>query len=288
MTLNYLIFSFKESIIQFVIKTHHKKRRLKIMKKIIAMLMVAAMVFAFAACATTNDPAVDEPANDVVDTNDAADTEEVVADDVTVMSYDEFVEAAIDSAVTVDTYVQAKQGWWEKDGVGVATFYTQNEDGAFFVYEMPCSQEDYNDKLVTGAKIRVTGTKAEWSGEVEIVDATYELLEGEYIAEAKDLTDKLGTDELINYQNQFASFKGMTVEAVEYKNGEPGEDIYVTLGYDGASYNFCVESYLTGADTAVYTAVGNLNAGDVIDVEGFVYWYEGVNTHITAINYSAE
>ena len=249
------------------------------MKKIIAMLMVAAMVFAFAACATTNDPEVKEPAN-----NDAVDTEEVADNTADVMSYDEYVAAELDSTVTVETYVQAKQGWWEKDGVGVATFYTQNEDGAFFVYEMPCSQEDYNDKLVTGAKIRVTGTKAEWSGEVEIVDATYEVLEGEYIAEAKDLTDKLGTDELINYQNQLASFKGMTVEKIEYKGGEPGDDIYVTLGYNGASYSFCVESYLTGSDTDVYKAVGELKAGDVIDVEGFVYWYEGVNTHITAIS----
>ena len=255
------------------------------MKKIIAMLMVAAMVFAFAACATTNEPAVDDPANnDVVDTNDAVDTEENVADDVTVMSYDEYVAAELDSQVTVETYVQAKQGWWEKDGVGVATFYTQNEDGAFFLYEMPCSEDDYNNVLTKGAKIRVSGTKAEWAGEVEIVDATYEVLEGEYVAEAVNLTDKLGTDELINYQNQFAAFTGMTVEAIEYKNGEPGDDIYVTLGYAGASYSFCVEAYFTGPDTDVYAAVGALEVGNVVDVEGFAYWYEGINTHITSVS----
>ncbi len=252
------------------------------MKKIIAILMVAAMVFAFAACATTNEPEVKDPA---IETEEAKDTD--AADDVTVMSYDEYVAAELDSAVTVETYIQAKQGWWEKDGVGVATFSTHPQDGAFFVYEMPCSEEDYNDKLVQGAKIRVSGTKAEWSGEVEIIDATYEVLEGNYVAEAVDLTDKLGTDELINFQNQFAIFKGMTVEAIEYKNGEPGDDIYVTLGYNGASYSFCVEAYLTGADTAVYSAVGALKAGDIVDVEGFVYWYEGVNTHITAINLAA-
>ena len=75
----------------------------------------------------------------------------------------------------------------------------------------------------------------------------------------------------------------MTVEKIEYKNGTPGEDIYVTLGYNGASYDFCVESYLTGSDTDVYKAVGELKTGDVIGVEGFVYWYEGVNTHITKV-----
>ncbi len=229
------------------------------MKKIIALLLAAVMLFSLAACASEGENAEG------------------------VMSYKEYTEAALEAEVTVDTYVQAKQGWWEKDGVGVATFYTQNEDGAFFVYEMPCSKEDYDTKLVKGAKIRVKGFKAEWSGEVEIIDATYEVLEGNYVAEPVDLTDKLGTDELINYQNQLATFKGMTVEKIEYKNGEPGDDIYVTLGLNGASYSFCVEAYLTGADTDVYKAVGSLKAGDKVDVEGFAYWYEGINTHITGI-----
>ena len=75
----------------------------------------------------------------------------------------------------------------------------------------------------------------------------------------------------------------MTVEKVAYKNDQPGDDIYVTFGYNGASYDFCVESYLTGPDTEVYSTVGALKEGDVVDVEGFLYWYEGVNTHITAV-----
>ena len=34
----------------------------------------------------------------------------------------------------------------------------------------------------------------------------------------------------------------------------------------------------------------NLNAfkaGDVVDMEGFLYWYEGVNTHITSVKVAA-
>ena len=62
-------------------------------------------------------------------------------------------------------------------------------------------------------------------------------------------------------------------------------------GKDGATYTFCVESYLTGADTDVYKAVEALQAGDKVDIEGFVYWYDadedasgdGINTHITKI-----
>ena len=194
------------------------------------------------------------------------------------MSYEEFTAAELDSAVTVETYVQAKQSWWDNK----ATIYTQADDGAYFIYEMPITEEDYA-KLVPGTKLLISGYKAEWSGEVEIIDATFEILEGEYIAEALDVTDLLGKEELINHQNKLASFKGMTVEAVEYKNGEAGDDIYVTLSKDGASYDFCVEVYLTGTDTDVYKAVGELNKGDVVDVEGFLYWYEGANPHITSV-----
>ena len=60
-----------------------------------------------------------------------------------VMSYADYVAADLDSQVTVETYVQAKQSWWDNK----ATLYTQDQDGAYFVYNMACSQEDY-DKLV--------------------------------------------------------------------------------------------------------------------------------------------
>ncbi|MBQ8413919.1 MAG: hypothetical protein IJX58_01560, partial [Clostridia bacterium] len=79
------------------------------------------------------------------------------------------------------------------------------------------------------------------------------------------------------------TFKGMTVKAISFKGGQPGDDIYVTLTKDGAEYSFCVEVYLTGTDTEVYKAVEALKEGDVIDVEGFLYWYDGINPHITKI-----
>ena len=39
-----------------------------------------------------------------------------------------------------------------------------------------------------------------------------------------------------------------------------------------------MESYLCGADTDVYKAVKNLKVGDTVDLEGFLYWYEGVQS----------
>ena len=78
-------------------------------------------------------------------------------------------------------------------------------------------------------------------------------------------------------------FTGLTVVSIEYKNGEPGDDIYLTLSYNGANYSFCVERYLTGPETELYALVGTLEAGDIVDIVGFAYWYNGINTHITGV-----
>ena len=116
------------------------------------------------------------------------------------------------------------------------------------------------------------------------MDGTFEVLEGNWVAKATDLTAKIADEEaLLKNQNKLVSFKALTVKAIEYKNGEPGDDIYLTLSKDGKDYNFCVERYLTDPESAVYTTVGTLVAGDVVDVEGFLYWYEGMNPHVTSI-----
>lgn len=261
------------------------------MKKILVVLFALMLALSMVACGndgvnddTTADTSVDTVVDTAADT--AADTEadtavDTEADAVKVMTYAEFAAAELETPVVIETYVQAKQSWWSDK----ATIYTQDQDGGYFIYEMACSEEDFA-KLVPGTKIRVTGYKTAWAGEVEIASgATFEIIEGAdtYVAEPVDLTAVIATEDIINYQNQLASFKGMTVEKIDFKNGEPGDDIYVTLGLDGASYSFCVERYLTAPDTEVYTTVSALEIGTVVDVEGFVYWYEGVNPHITAI-----
>ena len=227
------------------------------MKKILALVLTLTFVFALTACGGADPAAKSEG----------------------VMTYAEYDAAPLDSEVVIEAYVQAKQSWWEDK----ATVYAQDPDGAYFLYDMACSAEDY-EKLTVGTKIKVTGFKGAWEGEVEIMDATFTIGEGTWVAEPTDVTALLANEaELIKHQNKLVAFKGMTVEAVEYRNGEPGDDIYVTLSLDGASYSFCVEVYLTGPDTEVYTTVGTLAAGDVVDVEGFLYWYQGANPHITSV-----
>ncbi len=231
------------------------------MKKFLALVLTLVFVLSFAAFAEEAAP---------------------------VTTYADYAAAAVDTPVQVETYVQAKQSWWDN----MATVYTQTPDGAYFCYNMACSEEDYA-LLVPGTKILVTGYKGEWAGEVEIVDATFEIVEGgdTYIAEPVDVTELLGTDALIEKQNQFVSFTGMTVEAYDesgaafaYKNAEEKtDDLYFKVSYNGATYEFCVEYYLCGSDTDVYKTVEALNVGDVVDLQGFLYWYEGANPHITGV-----
>ena len=286
------------------------------MKKFFALLLALSMVAAFAACGGNNAPATNPtttapaettapvettapaettapvettaPAETTAPVETTAPAETTAPTEATqgeqaVMTHEEYMAAEMNAAVSIETYVQNHQSWWDNK----ITVYCQSPDGAYFLYELACAEEDAA-KLVPRTKIRVNGFKGEWSGEIEVMDGTFTFVEGEpYIAEAFDATELLGTDDLIAHQNEFVSFKGMTVEKIEYKNGTPGDDIYVTLGYNGASYSFCVEYYLTGTESEVYTTVGTLKAGDVVNVEGFLYWYEGPNPHITSIAIAA-
>ncbi len=298
------------------------------MKKTIALTLTLALVLSLTACGKGTDggsnssadtqseniTATENPEAEISDTEDgagesdgAAANEEPAAEvsdsegstdgkSEGVMTYAEYDAAALDSEVVIETYVQAKQSWWEDK----ATLYTQDKDGAYFVYNAVCSEADY-DKLTPGTKIKVTGYKTEWSGEVEVAEgATIEILDGNYTAPATDVTDLLSKeDELIKHQNKFVSFKGMTVEtyekdgesydcAVVYNDDNSGSaadnnDLYFNVSKDGQTYTFCVESYLCDSSTDVYKAVENLQVGDTVDLEGFLYWYNGANPHITSV-----
>ena len=60
-------------------------------------------------------------------------------------------------------------------------------------------------------------------------------------------------------------------------------DLYFKASVNGQTYTFVIEYYLTGADSDAYKAVQNLKVGDIVDMEGFVYWYEGIQPHVTSI-----
>ena len=203
------------------------------------------------------------------------------------LTYAEYAEADLDSEVTIEAYVQATQSWWEDK----ITVYAQDYEGGYFIYNMACTEEE-SELLVPGQKIRVTGFKSEWAGEVEIVDASFELLDGNrFVARPVDVTELLGTDELVDCQNRLVSFKDLVIEdygdgsAFAYKNPEEKtDDLYFKASLDGEVYEFCVEYYLCNEETAVYDAVQNLKIGDTVDITAFLYWYEGANPHVIAVD----
>ncbi len=241
------------------------------MKKYIALVLALVMAFGLFACDA-------EEGNNNTDIDKKSEG---------VMTYAEYAAAEDGSKVVIEAYVQAKQDWWDNK----ATVYLQDGTGAYFCYNMTCTEEDYN-KLVDGQKVRVTGDKTTWAGEVEVGEgATLEILDGNYVAPVTDVTSLVGTDGLIDKQNQKVVFKGLTVEAyngeegkgMAYKNDQPGDDLYFQASINGTTVEFCVEMYLTGPDTDVYKAVEGLQVGQTIDVEGFLYWYEGANPHVTGV-----
>lgn len=246
------------------------------MKKFLAIVLALTFVFAFVACGKKDHEFKDVKSEGV-------------------MTYDEFAAAAIESKVTIEGYVQAKQVYSEQ--YGNTSLYLQDTKGAYFVYRLACTAEEYA-KFTEGVKVKIVGYKAVWSGEVEIIDVESFSVDSsvKYTAPVFDATSLLGTDDLIKHQNEKVSFKGLTVKASKdadgnevaylYKwngTGAEGDDLYFNVALGDKEFQFLVESDLCGADTEVYKAVKNLKVGDTIDLEGFLYWYDGVNPHITSV-----
>ncbi|MBR2990465.1 MAG: hypothetical protein IKF51_03265 [Solobacterium sp.] len=237
------------------------------MKKFTAILLGALLI---AGCSGTS---TDEPTEDFTKGEG-------------VMTFAEYDEAADDSEVVIEAYVQGHQSWWDNQ----ITIYAQDPDGAYFIYNAACTEEDAA-KLVEGQKIKVTGYKSTWAGEEEIMDGTIEIEEGNWIAEPVNTDDLWGSVDLVTRQNQKVLFTDCTVEAYDetgaafvYKNPtDKTDDLYFKVTKGDTTYEFCVEYYLCGQDTDVYKAVEALNVGDVVDLEGFLYWYEGPNLHTTKV-----
>ena len=269
------------------------------------IMLTSAVMMAAVACGSNNTsaPAAEAPAEEAqaeettqeVETEVMEETEDegpLVPEDA--MTYEEYVAAEVDSEVVIRGAIQAKQAYYAQEDQGSANVYLQDENGgAYFLYNLPCTEKEY-ELMEIGKFIKVKGYKAEWSGEVEVIDATWMFEDGEYIAEPEDVTELLGTDELINKQNKYVCFRGVKVEpagedtdaAFLYNwdgSGSEGDDLYFNVSVNGQTYSFTVESYLCGPDSDIYKAVKDFKVGDVIDLVGFLYWYEGPNPHITGI-----
>ena len=285
------------------------------MRKVLCAILALCLAASMTACAGSGNSSTSESSTSAASVAEETSSESSAAEEsssdvsaseeetsgtdaeATVMSYDEYMAAAVDDPVTIQAYVQAKQAYYAEQET--ATVYLQDQDGGYFAYDMKCSQEDY-DAMTEGTCIQVSGYKAEWSGEVEIMDGQLDsIVEGDtFVADALDVTDLLGTEDLQSHQNEKVSFTGLTVAPSTDANGNEaaflynydgsgtqGDDLYfnVTVGDSEEVYTFTVESYLCDSSSEVYKAVEGLQVGQTIDAEGFLYWYEGVNPHITSV-----
>ena len=240
-----------------------------IMKKFLALLLALTMLVVFAGCE-------EKPAEETLPEG--------------VMTHAEFEAAELETEVTVHTYIQATQSWWD----GAMRIYAQSKDGGYFLFDVPCTEEEAA-KLVPGTKLEVTGYKIEWSGLIEIDKPSYKILEGTWIAEATDVTALMGTEELAKHMNELVAVKGLTVAPSTdadgnevpflYKwdgSGSQGDDIYFNVELGGVIYTFTVESYMVGNEDT-YKAIEGLKIGDKIDIEGFLYWYNAPQPHVTSV-----
>ena len=279
------------------------------MKKAIVIMLTGAMMLAAVACgggSSNSTPAQEskteeaKPAEETQETVESTveepeQTEPNIPEDA--MNFEDYMAAATDTEVVVQGSIQGKQNYFVKDDQGKASIYLQDQNGgAYFIYELPCTEKEY-ELMEIGKTIKVKGYKSEWSGEIEVIDIeTWMFVDGDYIAEAEDVTALLGTDDLAAKMNKKVLFKGMKVEPIKDKDnndvafiynydgsGTEGDDLYFNVSVNGQTYTFTVESYLCGPDTEIYKAVKDFHIGDVIDLEGFLYWYNGPNPHITAV-----
>ncbi len=270
------------------------------MKRLIGILMILCLLTSCVNLPREKHDGVDE-ATATADTNFTVATQTAVPVDPfpdvpsdfvsgNVMDYYEYLAAPSGSQVTIETYVQAKQDYDAE--MEKVSLYTQDRDGGYFIYQANCTLRDYV-RLSTGTKIRVTGIKTEWAGLIEITDATFEILQDDpYIAQPLDLTGNLGSDALINDMNKLVSFKGLTVVGMQngapysYSqdgNGTRGDDIYLRVKHHTYEFELIVESSLYNEETYLYELVETLQVGDVIEIEAFLYWYNGANPHLTSI-----
>lgn len=246
------------------------------MKKLLTILLGVFMVLTLAGCGKKeNEPYVPECP--------------VVAN-----TYADYAAGAIDEEFELMMSVQAHESWWFDESInsGKVTVYAQDDDGGYLLYDLVTDEATAN-AMVPGTKIKVKGFKSEWSGEVELVDATAEVMVGECdngkVYDAEDVTALIGNnDELIKHMNKKTLFKNLTVVNYTYNWDNSGtrdnSDIYLYLTDEkGTPITFTVRRFLTDNTTDVYKAVEALQAGDVVDLTAFLYWYEEPQARIIGV-----
>lgn len=222
-----------------------------------------------------------------------------------VLSYAEYVATADGETVTISGIISGRCTF--DTSKNAASFYLQDQDGGYYIYNLPCTATEYEETLTVGTEIKVTGYKTSWSGEVEIggsqsgEEATFEVI-GTGSVEPKLVT----MDGLVDVPNQYVKLENLTVVGQTDANENTlacfhnwdnsgtssiGTDLYYTVTDGTTTYQFVVEAWLenTQYGSETYQAVEGLSIGDIINIEGFAYTYNNPQvqtTKVTVVNQS--
>ena len=213
-------------------------------------------------------------------------TEDVLVKSEDAMDYAAFAAAEADAPVVIEAYIQAWGDW----GRSSLALYAQDAEGGYYIAELACPY-GAEEELIPGRKIRVTGVKSQRGDGMEIVDASFTPLIGSCHFAPLDLSEPLDKGELIRHQNQKVVFKGMTVEACDdsgeafaFEDAENRDgDLFFKASGGGRSWEFRVALAFGGREGEAYKTVQRLNPGDIVDLEGFLYWDADAQPQITAV-----
>ena len=207
--------------------------------------------------------------------------------EIEVSDYESFLSDDGQHPLTIDSYLQQKCAWQD----GYTSLYLEDETGAYYVYRLICSIEEY-EAMQPGRKMRITGYKSEFSGEPEITDATVSMLDGEYFAKPVDISDVTEEDlhRHINHAVTFQNFEiapmfdGRSAWFYEWDNSGSAydeSDLYFVAVGPAFSCSSVVNTQLRAADSDTYLAVQRLSVGDRVNLTGILTWYNGPQLLVT-------
>ncbi len=216
---------------------------------------------------------------------------------VKAMTYAEYAAASDNAKVVIEGYVQA---FAYNAAYNSVNMFIQDDDGAYYAYRAVCDAVKAKS-LSEGVRVRVTGSKGSYAGEAELQEqCTFEVLSGNKIYSPSDITSVIGDEKALEkLMNQKISVKGLTVtESYDKADGAHGslykwdgsgkagenDDVYFSASLEGNSSLFVVESDEVPEGTDVYGTAAGLSVGDIIDLEGYMYWYNGPNIHVSGIS----
>lgn len=198
----------------------------------------------------------------------------------------EYDAAASKTPMTIHGVVTAREEY--SASYKNTSLYVESIDGkgGVYAYRLSCTQEQYDNELVVGARIYVSGNKYVYSGLREFDGGcTYQLESTEtQTPKNTDVTSLIteGTGVSEDYQNQLIYFNDLEIVSIGSKDDKGRYNITVGDAND-AKKQFVVRinTYLTASSSDAYKAYEalNLQAGMKISVKGVCGWSNGAQIY---------